>query len=122
MPLVQVDMPRPLYEKFAKAMSVEIHQASIEALGVNPLDKFQIFRPREEGEIIFEPTYNGVDRQNLVLIQLLMVHRYPVDQKRRFYRELVTRLEAIGLRRQDIHIAITENGFEDWYAGKLYGE
>src|SRR5690606_33552290 len=114
-PLVQVDMPRALYDAHAKKMSVEIQQAFIEALDVNPLDKFQIFRPREEGEIVFDPAYGGVDRQNLVLIQILMVHRYPVDLKRKLYRTMVLKLEALGLRREDILIAVTENGFEDWY-------
>ena len=122
MPLVQVDLPRPMFHAHAKTMSVEIQQAFIEALGVSPDDKFQIFRPREEGEVVFDPTYGDVDRQNLILIQLLMVHRYSVDLKRKLYRAIVTRLEAIGIRRQDILIAVAENGFEDWYAGRLYGE
>ena len=122
MPLVQVDLPRPLFDSHAKAMGDEIQQAFIEALEVNPLDRFQVFRPRDEGEIVFDPAYGNVDRRSLVLIQILMVHRYSTDLKRRLYRTMVTRLEAIGIRREDILIAVTENGFEDWYAGRLYGE
>jgi hypothetical protein len=122
MPLVQVDLPRAIFDAHSKAMSVEIQQAFIEALDVSASDKFQIFRPREDGEIVFDPSYGGVDRKSLVLIQILMVHRYSVDLKRRLYRAIVTRLQAVGIRKEDILIAVTENGFEDWYAGRLYGE
>jgi Tautomerase enzyme len=62
-----------------------------------------------------------VDRRSLIVIQILMVHRYPVDLKRELYREMVTRLAKVGIRTEDIQIAVTENGYEDWYAGKLYG-
>jgi hypothetical protein len=34
----------------------------------------------------------------------------------------VTRLAAIGIRREDIQITVTENHYEDWYAGRLYDE
>jgi hypothetical protein len=47
------------------------------------------------------------------------VHMYPVELKRELYRHLVTRLSAVGIRPEDIQIAVTENGYEDWYAGSL---
>jgi phenylpyruvate tautomerase PptA (4-oxalocrotonate tautomerase family) len=122
MPLVQVDMPRALYDAHRARMSDEINQAFVEALDVPANDKFQIFRPRDEGEIVFDPGYNDVDRQNLVLIQILMVHRYSPELKRKLYRAMVDKLTALGLRKADIHIAVTENGFEDWYAGRHFGE
>jgi tautomerase-like protein len=121
MPLVQIDLPRPLFEELGPKISAEVHQSFIDALDVPADDKFQIFRPRDEGELIFDPTYGGVDRRSLIVIQILMVHRYPVDLKRELYKEMVTRLGKLGIRTQDIQIAVTENGYEDWYAGKLYG-
>jgi Tautomerase enzyme len=122
MPLVQVDLPRALFHEKGGTISSEIHQALIDSLAIPADDKFQVFRPRDEGEIIFDPGYNGVDRRNLILIQVLMVHMYPVDLKRELYRQVVTRMDAIGIRPQDIQIAVSENGYEDWYAGRLHGE
>ena len=122
MPLVQVDMPCALYEAHGQQMSAELQRAFVEALDVPADDKFQIFRPRDDGEIVFDPGYGGVDRRNLVLIQVLMVHRYSVEMKRRLYHAMVEKLTALGLRREDIHIAVAENGYEDWYAGRLHGE
>jgi hypothetical protein len=122
MPLIQVDLPRPLFEQKGASISAEIHQALIEALEIPADDKFQVFRPREAGELVFDPGYGGVDRRDLILIQVLMVHLYPVERKRALYRHMVTRLAAVGVRREDIQIAVTENHHEDWYAGRLHGE
>lgn len=122
MPLVQVDLPRLLLQEQGTQISAEIHQALIDALEMPADDKFQVFRPREAGELVFDPGYGGVDRRSLILIQVLMVHRYTVEQKRELYRHIVTRLAAIGVRREDIQIAVTENHYEDWYAGRLHGE
>jgi phenylpyruvate tautomerase PptA (4-oxalocrotonate tautomerase family) len=122
MPLVQVDLPRALFDEKGGKISSEIHQALIDSLAIPADDKFQVFRPRDEGEIVFDPGYNGVDRRSLILIQVLMVHMYPVDRKRELYRHIVTRLDAIGVRPEDIQIAVSENGYEDWYAGRLHGE
>jgi hypothetical protein len=92
MPLVQVDLPRPLFAEKGTRISDEIHQAFIDALEVPADDKFQIFRPRETGELVFDPGYGGVDRRSLVVIQVLMVRRYTVELKRELYRHIVTRL------------------------------
>ena len=118
MPLVQFDLPRPLFQDKKDEISAEVHQAFIDALDIPPDDKFQIFRPREADELVFDPSYGGVDRRNLMVVQVLMVHRYPVALKRELYRAVVTRLSKIGIRPEDIQIAITENGYEDWYAGR----
>jgi hypothetical protein len=54
-----------------------------------------------------------------VVIRIVMVHMYPVATKRELYRAIVDRLSALGIRPEDILISVTENAFEDWYAGKL---
>jgi phenylpyruvate tautomerase PptA (4-oxalocrotonate tautomerase family) len=122
MPLVQIDLPRPLFEQKGTQISAGIHRALVDALEMPADDKFQVFRPREAGELVFDPGYGGVDRKNLILIQVLMVHRYTVEMKRELYRHIVTRLADIGVRREDIQIAVTENNYEDWYAGRLHDE
>ncbi len=119
MPLIQVDLDRALYEAKHEELSREIHQAQIDALDIPADDLFQVFRPHDAGELKFDPTYGGVDRQNLLLIRITMVHRYPVAIKRDLYKAIVDRLAALGVRREDIQIAVVENGYEDWYAGKL---
>ena len=121
-PLVQIDLDRSLAARLKDRISDEIHQALVDALDITPTDRFQIFRTHDAGELVFDPTYNDVDRQNLVYIQILMVHAYDVDTKTKMFAHLVKRLEGIGIRHEDVLIGVVENGFEDWYAGRLRGE
>jgi hypothetical protein len=117
MPNIQVDLDRALYEEKGDQLSTEIHQAQIDALGIPADDLFQVFRPHEPGEIKYSPSYGGVDRQSLVQIRITMVHMYSVSTKQKLYHAIVERLGKIGVRSEDILIAVVENGFEDWYAG-----
>ena len=55
MPLVQFDLPRPLFQDKKEEISTEVHQAFIDALDIPPDDKFQIFRPREADEARIRP-------------------------------------------------------------------
>lgn len=118
MPLIQVDLDAALYESAGDAIGEAVHQAQIEALGIPADDRFQVFRPHAKGELKFDPQYNGVDRRNLLLIRVTAVHMYPVAAKRRFFEAVVAKLGPLGVRSEDVLIALVENGFEDWYAGK----
>lgn len=119
MPLVQVDIDRNLFDSQHAEISKALHAAQIEALDVVEDDLFQVFTPHDAGELKFDPGYNGVDRQHLVLIRLTMVHMYSVAKKRELFAAMRDKLGGCGIRPEDILICVVENGFEDWYAGKL---
>jgi hypothetical protein len=119
MPLIQVDLDRDTYDRLGEQLSAEIHQAQIDALEIPADDLFQVFRPHDPGELKFDPGFGGVDRQNLMVIRITMVHKYPVAIKKGLYAAIAERLERLGIRHEDLQIAVVENGFEDWYAGKL---
>jgi hypothetical protein len=118
LPLIQVDPSAAVYDELHEQMSTEIQAAQVEALGITPDDLFHVFRPHQPGEMKFDPGYNSVDRRDLVLIHITMVHMYPVSKKRALFEAIVRRLVALGIRSEDILIAVAENGFEDWYAGR----
>jgi hypothetical protein len=71
---------------------------------------------------VADPTYGGIDRRSMISIQVTMVHKYPTDAKFGLYRQIAKRLEEVGIRHEDILISVLENGFEDWYPGKIRGE
>jgi hypothetical protein len=117
-PLIQVDLDRDLFESSHEELSKAIHQAQIDALDMPADDLFQVFRPHGPGELKFDPGFGGVDRRNLVLIRITMVHMYSVATKQKLFQALADRLEQQGVRREDLLVAVVENGFEDWYAGR----
>jgi hypothetical protein len=118
-PLIQIDLDRELYDSLGDKLSDAVHQAQLDALDIPADDLFQVFTPHGPGELRFDPGYNGVDRQRLVLLRITMVHMYPVATKQRLYQSIVKRFTEVGVRAEDILIAVVENGFEDWYAGRL---
>ena len=59
---------------------------------------------------MFDPTCNNVDRQSLMINHVLMVHMHPVDKKRGLYGNMVNRLVALGIRKKEILIAVTDEG------------
>jgi hypothetical protein len=119
MPLIQIDLDRELYDEKHELISSEIHQAQIEALNIPVGDKYQIFVPHDKSELKFDPTYGGVDRLSLIVIQITMVHLYSVRTKAALYRAIITRLADLGIRPEDVLISVVENGYEDWHAGPV---
>ncbi len=119
MPLFQVDLDQRLFDAHHAEISQALNDAQIEGLDVSPDDLFQVFTPHGPDEIKFDPGYNGVDRRQLVLIRVTLVHMYSVDRKKAFFAKLVEKLGGCGIRAEDILVCLVENGFEDWYAGRL---
>ena len=119
MPLIQIDLDRELFDSLGDQLSAAIHQAQIDALDIPSDDLFQVLTPHDQGELRFDRGYNGVERQRLLLLRITMVHMYSVATKQRLYRAIVERLAEAGVRAEDILISVVENGFEDWYAGRL---
>lgn len=119
MPLVQIDLNRSLYEAQRDAISDAIHDAQIEVLGIPADDRFQVFRPYEDGErrLRFNSDYD--DRPNQIIVHLTMVRQYSVATKVALYKRILVNLGKLGIAPGDVHIPVVENGFEDWYAGTL---
>lgn len=122
MPTVQIDLRRDLYAAKGPEISRAIHAGLMEGLDMPQDDLFQVFRPHEEGEIVFSPTFGGVDRRDLVMLRITMVHMFAPDTKVRMYHAVARHLEAAGVRHEDLLISVVEVGFEDWYAGGPVGE
>ena len=119
MPLIQIDLDRELYDSLGDQLSTAVHQAQLDALDIPAGDLFQVFTPHGPGELRFDPAYNDVDRQRLVLVRITMVHMYSVATKQQLFGAIVKRFEEVGVRPEDVLISVVENGFEDWYAGRL---
>ena len=115
MPLVRIDMHRHLAD-LRPRMSEAIHSALVEGWGMPADDLFHIFRLHEPGDLFYSRTYPDADRRDIVFVQILAFNGYSPEVKQRGATLIVERLAALGIKRDDILIALTENGDGDWLA------
>lgn len=123
MPLFEIDLDESLRPK-RQEISDAIHQAMLDGLAGSPTDRFQVFRfhGSDSGDLVFDPTHGGVDRQSVVWIRVAMNHKFDVATKKKFYRALAEQLDGVGLRHEDLLVSILEYDFDDVYAGKVRGD
>ena len=117
MPLVTIEVADtvPVEQRLAYADAVNAGLA--EGLGMDPTDRFQVIHALPTSHIIADPHFLGGDRRGVVYVRILMVRMYDTTTKNRMYEAVARRLEAEGVRPDDVFIAVTENTLEDWYPG-----
>lgn len=118
MPLVRVDMHTslaPLQEK----LSAAIHEGLVHGLKMPADDLFQIFRLHEPGDLVYTKTFPNAERTDIVFIQFLLANLYGPEEKKRMYEAVTSRLVGAGIKQDNILIAVTENGGDDWHAPEM---
>lgn len=115
MPLVRVDMHEHLRD-MRPQMSAAIHSALVDGWEMPADDLFQIFRLHEPGDLFYSRTYPDADRTDIVFVQILAFTGYSPEIKQRGANLVADRLAALGIKRDDILIALSENGDGDWLA------
>jgi phenylpyruvate tautomerase PptA (4-oxalocrotonate tautomerase family) len=118
MPLVRIDVDETIPANRRRAIADAIHDALVTSLAMPPQDRFQIITTHPgPDELIFDAQYLGVERHNVVFIQIVMVDMYDRPTKAAMFTAIADALQAAGVRRDDIFATVTENTAEDWYAG-----
>jgi hypothetical protein len=115
MPLVRIDMHSALAPEQAR-LSAAIHRGLVAGLQMPVDDLFQIFTLHEPGELIYTRTFPDADRSDIIFIQILLARMYSDEEKRRMYSRLVEELKGVGVKPDNLLIALTENGGVDWFA------
>jgi phenylpyruvate tautomerase PptA (4-oxalocrotonate tautomerase family) len=119
MPFVRISVMRGKSAEYRTAISEAVHQAMVETIDVPQDDRFQVFHECEPDGLIYDPTYLGIERSNdLLILQITMRRGRTVEQKKAFYRRLVSLLaENPGVRSQDVFVNLIENSGADWSFG-----
>jgi hypothetical protein len=115
MPLVTIDMHDHLASRRAE-ISDAIHGGLVEGWKFPADDLFQIFHLHKEGELIYSRTYPDADRTDIVFVHILVFNGYSPDVKQAGAALVVDRLAALGIKRDNVLISLTENGDGDWLA------
>lgn len=119
MPLVQVSLLKGKPPEYLRAIGDGVHQALVEAFGIPPDDRFQLFRQHERDEFVYDPGYLGVRRSDdVVFIHIVAGNWRDTAQKKALYRAIADKLaRAPGLRREDVQVVLSTNGRDDWSFG-----
>lgn len=115
MPLVRVDAHDTIADQRAE-ISAAIHRGLVAGLEMTPDDLFQIFRLHPQGDLFYTRTFPNADRTDILYIQVLVARIYTPEVKQRACRAIVEELVAVGVKRDNVLIAVTENDGSDWYA------
>jgi hypothetical protein len=117
MPLVTIEVADTVPVERRLAYADAVNAGLAEGLGMDAEDRFQVIHPLPASHIVADPHYLGGERRDVVYVRVLMVRMYDTATKNRMYEAVARRLEAEGVRPDDVFIAVTENSLEDWYPG-----
>jgi 4-oxalocrotonate tautomerase len=118
MPLVRISMREGKSSQYRRAIADGVHGALIEAASVPELDRFQILTEHAPADLIYDPTYLGVNRtDDIVMIQITLNACAQAVQVA-LYKAIADRLaKNPGVRPQDVLISLVSVLPEDWSFG-----
>jgi 4-oxalocrotonate tautomerase len=119
MPLVRISLREGKSEQYRQALGDGVHQAMVEAIDAPPQDRFQIITEHTANDLIYDPTYLGVERgDNIVIVQITLSAGRKPGQKRKLFQRMAEILaKNPGLRPQDLMINLVETAWENWSFG-----
>jgi phenylpyruvate tautomerase PptA (4-oxalocrotonate tautomerase family) len=119
MPLVRIDLPRGKSLEYRNTIGDVVYEAMIQTINVPANDRFQIITEHAPESLIIDPTYLGVERgPECMFIQVFLNEGRTTELKKAFYRAVADGLHRrLGLRKQDVFIALVEVKKENWSFG-----
>ncbi len=117
MPLVTIEVDESVPQATRLKYADAVHAGLVEGLAMDAEDRFQVIHPLPASHILADATYLGGVRRDVVYVRILMVRMYDAATKAAMFEAVARRLEAEGVRPDDVFIAVTENTLEDWYPG-----
>jgi 4-oxalocrotonate tautomerase len=119
MPLVRISLREGKSEQYRRALGEGVHQALVEAMDAPQQDRFQIITEHKVNDLIYDPTYLGIQRSDdIVIVQITLSAGRKPPQKRKLYRRMAEIMEKNpGLRPQDLMINLVEVAWENWSFG-----
>ena len=118
MPLVRISLNRRS-EGFARQVGDCVHKAMVESLNIPEGDRFQIITEHTDGEIIYDPSFLGIERTDgIIIIQITLAAGRNRSLKSALYASIARRLsEELGVRREDVYVNLLEVSPENYSFG-----
>lgn len=114
MPLVRISLNSTTAD-VRRRIGEAVHQAMVDTINIPIGDRFQIITSHEPGELIFDPTFYGIDRtEGFIAIQITLAAGRSDDVKKMLYARIAELLgEAANVRPGDIFVSLLEVGAAD---------
>jgi hypothetical protein len=117
MPLVRIDAAATDRQRLT-AIGDAVHAALIDAFAIPADDRFQVLRGGAGDQIVYDPGFRGVERDDgVVFVQVFLRRGRTDEQKRAFYRALAKHATSAGVEPRNLLVTLTENGLGDWSFG-----
>ncbi len=117
MPLVRISLRADTPRETQLAIGNGVHKAMVDVIGIPEGDRFQIIDQHAAETLIADPTYLGVNRQNVVFVQITLARGRSSEKKAALFAGIAEHLAEAGMRREDVFVTLIENGRDDWSVG-----
>lgn len=114
MPHVRVDLHESHRDRLPE-YSAAILEGMVRGLEMPRFDLFQSFRLHQPGELFFNRTFPGVQRDDIVLIELVAQVGYTDEQKQAGMAAIAEELEKVGVPRDDVMLVLVEVQGAAWH-------
>ena len=115
MPFVKIYYRRDKHAD-PKPIGDAVHEALVAQANVPRDDRFHVFLPLDD--IVADPTYGGVQRSDrLVIVEITLNAGRTVEIKESLYADIARRLDAAGIRPDDVMVSLVEVTKENWSFG-----
>jgi 4-oxalocrotonate tautomerase len=118
MPLVRIAFRAGKSTQYRQAVADELHRALVEVASVPELDRFQVLTEHAPADLIYDPTYLGVQRTDDILMIQITLNQRTQAVKVALYKAIAERLgRNPGVRPGDVLISLIPVAPEDWSFG-----
>lgn len=118
MPLVRIDLTTDRLPPQRRAIADAIHISLVEVLGIPEQDRFQIITAHEATHIIADDAGLGFDRSpDVVIVHIFTQTGRSTETKQHLFGTVSAALVDVGVEKEDLFIAVSENSPSDWSFG-----
>lgn len=117
MPFVRIFTKQSFDPVRRRAIADAVHAGLVAAIGIPADDRFQVLSSHGD-DLIYDANYLGIARgDGIVMVEVHLSVGRSLEQKRALYAAIADRLEAVGVRRQDVFIHLMETTVLNWSFG-----
>ena len=119
MPLTRLSFPAHLPDFQAVALAGAVQTALVQTCAVPQDDSFQLVQRFPPGSMLLDPHFGGVTRSaNACVVEIMFLRGRSDAQKRALFRGIADGAQQVGLRPDDVLVALAENSPMDWSLGR----